>query len=218
LASNLLPGTITNLGLGKKELKGRTGEIVVHDAHVKVDACGGQVAVRFFAAAMIDTEKSDDSVNAGHPHAMSTSRMRIPVAALSVVGWGAVLPVGVAHADCTSPGDFGAGAGCAPPGSSSGSGNTESWPPTSVDWPPQLKSDSGSDNGGDSGDKGGGGAKPTPIVMPSGQKLPPATPAAGSDSTSTSTSPTPIVPVGPVSTGTTTSTSTTPTPIVNPHG
>jgi MspA len=61
---NLLPGTITNLGLGKKALKGRTGEIFVHDAHVKVDACGGQVAVRFFATAMIDTDKSDDSVNA----------------------------------------------------------------------------------------------------------------------------------------------------------
>jgi hypothetical protein len=61
---NLLPGNITNLGLGKKELKGRTGEIVVHDAHVKVDGCGGQVSVRFFATAMIDTDKSDDSVNA----------------------------------------------------------------------------------------------------------------------------------------------------------
>ena len=61
---NLLPGTITNLGLGKKALKGRTGEIVVHDAHVKVDACGGAVSVRFFATAMIDTDKSDDSVNA----------------------------------------------------------------------------------------------------------------------------------------------------------
>ena len=60
---NLLPGNITNLGLGKKELKGRTGEIVVHDAHVKVDGCGGQVSVRFFATAMIDTDKSDDSVN-----------------------------------------------------------------------------------------------------------------------------------------------------------
>ncbi|MCW2525174.1 MAG: hypothetical protein JWM76_34, partial [Pseudonocardiales bacterium] len=41
---NLLPGTITNIGLGKKSLKGRTGEIVVHDAHVKVDACGGAVS------------------------------------------------------------------------------------------------------------------------------------------------------------------------------
>lgn len=61
---NLLPGNITNLGLGKKELKGRTGEIVVHDAHVKVDGCGGQVSVRFFATAMIDTDKSDDSINA----------------------------------------------------------------------------------------------------------------------------------------------------------
>lgn len=61
---NLLPGTITNIGLGKKELKGRTGEIVVHDAHVKVDACGGPVSIRFFATAMIDTDRSDDSVNA----------------------------------------------------------------------------------------------------------------------------------------------------------
>ena len=61
---NLLPGTITNLELGKKALKGRTGEIVIHDAHVKVDACGGQVSVRFFASVMIDTDKSDDSVNA----------------------------------------------------------------------------------------------------------------------------------------------------------
>jgi hypothetical protein len=61
---NLLPGTITNVGLGKKTLKGRTGEIVVHDAHVKVDACGGAVSVRLFASAMIDTDKSDDSVNA----------------------------------------------------------------------------------------------------------------------------------------------------------
>jgi hypothetical protein len=61
---NLLPGTITNIGLGKKSLKGRTGEIVVHDAHVKVDACGGAVSVRFFASVMIDTDKSDDSVNA----------------------------------------------------------------------------------------------------------------------------------------------------------
>ena len=60
---NLLPGTITNVGLGKKALKGRTGEIFVHDAHVKVDACGGAVSVRFFASAMIDTDTSDDSVN-----------------------------------------------------------------------------------------------------------------------------------------------------------
>lgn len=60
---NLLPGTITNVGLGKKSLKGRTGEIVVHDAHVKVDACGGAVSIRFFASAMIDTDTSDESVN-----------------------------------------------------------------------------------------------------------------------------------------------------------
>jgi hypothetical protein len=137
--------------------------------------------------------------------------MWIAVAALAIVGWVAVVPVGVAYADCTGAGDFGAGSGCAPPGSSSGSGNTESWPPTSVDWPPQLGSDSDKDNG----DKGGGDAKSTPIVMPSGQKPPPATPSSNSDSTSTSTSPTPIVPVGPAPTSGTSS--ATPTPIVAPH-
>jgi len=63
ISINLLPGTITNLGLGKKTMKGRTGEINVHDAHVKVDACGGAVSIRFFASAMIETDKSDDSVN-----------------------------------------------------------------------------------------------------------------------------------------------------------
>jgi hypothetical protein len=139
--------------------------------------------------------------------------MSIAVAALSVVGSVVLLPLGIANADCTTAGDFGAGAGCAPPGDSSGSGNTESWPPTSVDWPPQL----GSDSDKDSGNKGGGDAKPTPIVMPSGQKPPPATPSSNADSTSTSTSPTPIVPVGSAPAATPPSASTTPTPIVTPH-
>jgi hypothetical protein len=61
---NLLPGTITNVVLGKKSLKGRTGGITVHDAHVKVDACGGPVSIRFFSTVTIDTDKNDDSVNA----------------------------------------------------------------------------------------------------------------------------------------------------------
>lgn len=61
---NLLPGTITNVVLGKKALKGRTGGITVHDAHVKVDACGGAVAIRFFSTVTIDTDRNDDSVNA----------------------------------------------------------------------------------------------------------------------------------------------------------
>jgi hypothetical protein len=60
---NLLPGNIKTLGLGKKSLKGRTGEITVHDAHVKVDGCTGIVAVRFFAFASISTDHGDDSVN-----------------------------------------------------------------------------------------------------------------------------------------------------------
>jgi hypothetical protein len=60
---NILPGNITTMGLGKKSLKGSTGAITVHDAHVKVDGCGGPVVIRFFAYAGISTDKDDDSIN-----------------------------------------------------------------------------------------------------------------------------------------------------------
>ena len=60
---NLLPGNIKTLGLGTKKLKGRVGEITVHDAHVKIDGCTGIVAVRFFTYASISTDHGDDSVN-----------------------------------------------------------------------------------------------------------------------------------------------------------
>lgn len=56
-------GNITTMGLGKKALKGTHGEITVHDAHVKVDGCGGPVVIRFFAYAGISTDNGDDSVN-----------------------------------------------------------------------------------------------------------------------------------------------------------
>ena len=92
---------------------------------------------------------------------MTASRIRIAAATFSLAGCFAVLPIGIAYADCTTAGDFGAGAGCSPP--SSGSGKADSWPPTSVDWPPQLDSDTGSDSSGS--------GKQTPIVMPNGQKL-----------------------------------------------
>lgn len=60
---NILPGNINTLALGRKSLKGRAGEITVHDAHVKVDGCGGTVSVRFFTYAQISTDNGDDSVN-----------------------------------------------------------------------------------------------------------------------------------------------------------
>jgi hypothetical protein len=106
---------------------------------------------------------------------------RIWVAAVAFSLIATLVPLAIANADCTTPGDFGAGAGCSPPGSS-GSGNTESWPPTSMDWPPQLKSDS--DNNSDKETE----ATSTPIVMPNGQKPPPV-----AATTSTSATPTPIV-------------------------
>jgi hypothetical protein len=60
---NLLPGNINTLGLGKLALRGRTGEVTVHDAHVKVDGCSGQVSIRFFTYAQIYTDNGNDSVN-----------------------------------------------------------------------------------------------------------------------------------------------------------
>ncbi|MCV7136076.1 hypothetical protein H7J06_24185 [Mycobacterium hodleri] len=94
-------------------------------------------------------------------------------------------PAGAAHADCTGAGDFGAGSGCPPPGDSGGSGGGDSWPPTSVDWPPAQSSSSGDSDGGD--------AHPpaTPIVLPFGQAPPP----PAHPVTSTTPTPTPIVPV-----------------------
>ena len=64
ISVTLLPGKIDTLGLGKKDLKGRSGYIAIHDAHVKVDGCGGPVSVRLFTYAQISTDNGDDSVNA----------------------------------------------------------------------------------------------------------------------------------------------------------
>lgn len=59
----LKPGSITSLSLGRKAIKGRSGKIFVHDAHVKIDACGGPISVRLFASATLFTDNTDDSVN-----------------------------------------------------------------------------------------------------------------------------------------------------------
>lgn len=102
------------------------------------------------------------------------------------LAFGAVVPAGVAYADCSGAGDFGAGSGCPPPGDTSGSGGGESWPPTSVDWPPS-QGDSG--GGGGSGSGSGSG----PIVMPDGQQIPSTT--RSTSAKDTFAPPTPIVPV-----------------------
>lgn len=86
----------------------------------------------------------------------------------------ALLLAPTAAADCSGAGDFGAASGCAAPGGGSGSSATESWPPTSVDWPPQLDSAIGDDNGKSSDDKSDKTTSP-PIVFPAGQHAPPPT-------------------------------------------
>jgi hypothetical protein len=136
-------------------------------------------------------------VSASPRSARNAGVRRRRLAAAVVSAWfvavcGIVAPAGIANADCTGAGDYGAGSGCAPPGDSSGSGGGESWPPTAVDWPPSQSSNSNSDSGGS--DAGAGGdSMSTPIVMPDGQQAPL---AKHSESKSTSTPPTPIVPVG----------------------
>jgi hypothetical protein len=113
-----------------------------------------------------------------------------------------VAPVGVAHADNTNDNsntnnnsDTG---GYLDTGS--GADESKNWPPTKLDWPPSDISAGGISSG--SGGKGEGGqsdsGKATPIVMPSGQAAAPKGDAAAGDaSSSTSTTPTPIVPVSP---------------------
>ncbi|MCX8561779.1 hypothetical protein OS122_12880 [Mycolicibacterium mucogenicum] len=109
----------------------------------------------------------------------------VGVVALTVSVWLTVSPP-AARADCTGAGDFGAGSGCAPPGG--GSSSAKAWPPTSVDWPPNVDSDSG----GGSGDSG----ESSPIVLPDGQKPSTTTSRTSAPATPT-TSSTPIVPLGP---------------------
>ncbi|WP_081347555.1 hypothetical protein [Mycobacteroides chelonae] len=94
-------------------------------------------------------------------------------------------PASVARADNCSPGDFGAAQGCAPPAAATGGDKAESWPPTSVDWPPEPDSDTDS--------AGQQGAAPPPIVMPAGAApVKPASPAREPAS-----APAPIVSAGP---------------------
>ena len=111
-------------------------------------------------------------------------RIRAAVVGVAASAWFLVFAP-VAAADCTGAGDFGAGSGCAPPGG--GSSSAKAWPPTSVDWPPNVDSDSGGSSG-DSGDA-------NPIVLPDGQKPSTTTPRASAPATPTTSSP-PIVPVG----------------------
>ncbi|MGX9672353.1 hypothetical protein [Mycobacterium sp. HM-7] len=112
-----------------------------------------------------------------------SGRRWVAAAGVAVAAWFTVCPP-VARADCTGAGDFGAGSGCAPPGG--GSSSAKAWPPTSVDWPPTVDSDSGS-GGGD------GSADSHPIVLPDGQK-PSTTTSRASGAPATPS--VPIVPVG----------------------
>lgn len=136
-------------------------------------------------------------------------RRFLAAAVVSVAPIAAITMPAPAGADnCSGAGDFGAAAGCAAPGD--GSGKTESWPPTSVDWPPDFSSES--DNGGKADNQAA-----TPIVLPAGQQPPHAKSSSGqSDSPSTSTSPTPIVPVGAAPLDSSPGSTPTSAPIVAP--
>lgn len=128
---------------------------------------------------------------------MTMARRAFAVAAAWVALLGAA---GVAHADNTNDnsntnnnsdvgGYLGAGGG---------EDESKGWPPTKLDWPPSDMSAGGiSGSGGDGGDGKSGSDRATPIVMPDGQAVPPKGDDTQGGATSTSTTPTPIVPVGP---------------------
>ncbi|MBA0047902.1 hypothetical protein MLB1_16455 [Mycobacteroides sp. LB1] len=111
----------------------------------------------------------------------------------------ALPPIPAARADNCSPGDFGASAGCAPPAAAGGD-KAESWPPTSVDWPPDADSDADSENSSQRG------TARAPIVIPDGAAS--VTPAHSTEESTTP--PAPIVPAGSVPT------KSAPTVIVTP--
>jgi len=84
-----------------------------------------------FATAMIDTDKSDDSVNAyrRHPHAMRPPGYGSQQRPFSLVGWLALVPVGIAHATARRLGDISGPARVgAPPGDSSDQGRRRAGP------------------------------------------------------------------------------------------
>jgi hypothetical protein len=70
----LRPGSITYVRIGRQEITSEVAKkindsgklslrITVHDAHVKVDACGGPVSARVLAVAQMRTETSFDELN-----------------------------------------------------------------------------------------------------------------------------------------------------------
>ncbi|MUM24019.1 hypothetical protein FZI91_20245 [Mycobacterium sp. CBMA271] len=121
---------------------------------------------------------------------MSTPRKRhvlarcITAAVVSTIVGTSHAPV--ARADNCSPGDFGASAGCAPPAAAGGD-RAESWPPTSVDWPPDGDSET------DSAISGPHGTASAPIVAPDGAAPVTHPPSTAAEPT---TSPPPIVLAG----------------------
>jgi hypothetical protein len=115
-----------------------------------------------------------------------SGRRWVAVVGVAVSAWFTVCPP-IARADCTGAGDFGAGSGCAPPGG--GSSSAKAWPPTSVDWPPNVDSDSaGEDDKRES--------VSSPIVLPEGQKPSTTTSRASGVSATPTTTPAPIVAAG----------------------
>ncbi|WP_078313082.1 MULTISPECIES: hypothetical protein [unclassified Mycobacterium] len=107
---------------------------------------------------------------------------------LTVVVWACLgmSQAPITHADNCSPGDFGAAAGCAPPAATTGGDKAESWPPTSVDWPPDADSDVDSEQWSQRN------TASAPIVAPKGALPVTPTPSTGG----TTTVPTPIVTPG----------------------
>ncbi|MGB2720455.1 MAG: MspA family porin [Rhodococcus sp. (in: high G+C Gram-positive bacteria)] len=62
IQTTLVPGTITTVPLGKKNLEGSRGSIDADAIHVKIDACYGPVTVRTYAQLSVSTPTADNSL------------------------------------------------------------------------------------------------------------------------------------------------------------
>jgi hypothetical protein len=125
---------------------------------------------------------------------MRLTRKAFAVAVAALV----LAPTGIAHADNTNDNsntNNNSTVGGYLDGGS-GSDDSKGWPPTKLDWPPSDMTTDGLSSSGNGGDGDSGSGKATPIVMPSGQTAAAKSDDAADSAASTSTTPTPIVPVG----------------------
>jgi hypothetical protein len=62
VSTQIKPGTITTIPLGKKTLEGAKASVTTSNLHVKIDGCLGGVSIRSYSMLAVSTSASDDSL------------------------------------------------------------------------------------------------------------------------------------------------------------